>query len=328
LLLQVIERATKAAAAGSGSTTDGGSGSSGCSLISPFKPYCFDPVDLEAVQAVHPMMPPFAIMGSQVLLGPEDSSAPNTAVGAPYRRYLWGMALPLDRDHSDLIILKQLLTGHQNRAVYGLLNDSWKRAHAFFKCYEHLKRIQLEAKIANGQLSASPAAILGAVEGLDVDMSPLVAEVCGSVSSFGEGQQQLQDRLRCEEQHRLASKLQQALSELKEKKKSEVKLWHLRVAVLLAFMFGLLLALAVAGFYMSWGLGGEAGGTCGLGSSSTSSGSTPQGEAVNSSVFAQAPPAGAIAPPVAGHARKECYWKWQPHGQGHEMRRVHVCSPL
>jgi hypothetical protein len=239
------------------------------------------------------------------------------------------MALPLDRDHSDLIILKQLLTGHQNRAVYGLLNDSWKRAHAFFKCYEHLKRVQLEAKIANGQLSASPAAILGAVEGLDVDISPLVAEVCGSVSSFGGGQQQLQDRLRCEEQHRLASKLQQALSELKEKKKSEVKLWHLRVAILLAFMFGVLLALAVAGFYMAWGFGGEAGGTCGLGASGTSSVSAPQGaDVVNGSVFAQAPRPGAAAPPAAGPARKECYWKWQPQGPGHEMRRVHVCSPL
>jgi hypothetical protein len=156
-------------------------------------------------------MPPFAVMGSQMILGPGDShvgpdchaAGPGTGgstaagsgtgsttagaaagsttagpVGVPCRRYLWGDALPLNRDHSDLIILKSLLSGHQNRAVYGLLNDSWKRAHTFYRCWQHLKRVQLEAQVASGQLASSPAAILGAVEGLEVNMEPLVTQVC------------------------------------------------------------------------------------------------------------------------------------------------------
>jgi hypothetical protein len=33
----------------------------------------------------------------------------------------WGTAVPLQRQHSDLIILKQLLCGHRNFAVHDLL---------------------------------------------------------------------------------------------------------------------------------------------------------------------------------------------------------------
>jgi septin family protein len=143
-------------------------------------------------------------MGSQVVLGPDEAS--QGTPGAPCRRYLWGTALPLDRAHSDLIVLKQLLTGHQNRAVYSLLQDSWGRAHAFHKRYEEQKREQLKAKLADGQLSGDVDAILAAVHGLDVDMSPLVDEVCGSVS-------------RCEEQHRqrqAQEELRQAQEELQQ----------------------------------------------------------------------------------------------------------------
>lgn len=164
-------------------------------LVSSFKPYSFDQSDLEAVHASGDGRQPFAVMGSQVVLGPDEAS--QGTPGAPCRRYLWGTALPLDRAHSDLIVLKQLLTGHQNRAVYSLLQDSWGRAHAFHKRYEEQKRAQLKAKLADDQLSGDVDAILAAVHGLDVDMSPLVDEVCGSVSRGGE--QQRQDRLRCEE---------------------------------------------------------------------------------------------------------------------------------
>lgn len=341
---QVIERASAQAAAvgadapntassttsGDSSSSSSCSGSKAHSLVSPFKPYTFDPSDLDAVQAVNPLMPPFAVMGSQVLLGPEDSTL--GPVGAPYRRYLWGLALPLDREHSDLIILKQLLTGHQNRAVYGLLNESWKRSHAFFKCYEHLKRVQLEAKFAAGSLAASPAAILGAVEGLDVDMSPLIADVCGRVSSFGGGQQQLQDRLRCEEQHRLEHKLQQALKELQEKSKSEVKLWQLKAAVVLAFLFGVLLALAVAGVYMGWGFGGSAEGMCMLGGRNSAA-SNGMGDSFGSTVnnsgagneHMRSP---AAAPTAAGpHPPQDCYWK-RVYRPGNVVERVRFCTPI
>lgn len=146
-------------------------------------------------------------MGSQVVLGPEDGDL--AAAGSPCRKYLWGTALPLDRDHSDLILLKQLLTGHQNLAVYSLLDDSWQRAHNFYNCYQQLKQDQLEREFADGRLASSPAAVLRAAQRLDVDMTPLVDEVCSSMCVFGGGQQ-LQDKLRCEEQHRQEHQLRQA----------------------------------------------------------------------------------------------------------------------
>lgn len=245
--MQVIERATSHAAkpadAASSTTSSSGGGTKSanitCSLITPFKPFCFDPIDLDAVQARGPLMPPFAVMGSQSVLGPEEST--RGPVGAPYRRYLWGIALPLDRDHSDLIIRKQLLTGHQNRAVYGLLNDSWARAHAFYKSYEQLKTVQLEAKLAKSWLSFSGGsrsvhAIVAAVQGLDVDMGPLVQEVCGSISCFGGNRQQLQDRLRCEEQQRLEHRLRWAQEELQLMRSMYTNIFCLLV-------FGLVVAL-------------------------------------------------------------------------------------
>jgi len=147
-------------------------------------------------------------MGSQVVLGPEDGDL--AAAGSPCRKYLWGTALPLDRDHSDLILLKQLLTGHQNLAVYSLLDDSWQRAHNFYNCYQQLKQDQLEREFADGHLASSPAAVLRAAQRLDVDMTPLVDEVCSSMCVFGGGQDKLQDNLRCEEQHRQEHQLRQA----------------------------------------------------------------------------------------------------------------------
>jgi septin family protein len=58
----------------------------------------------------------------QDLMGLEDvTAADGGQVGQPFRRYRWGSAFPLNRDHSDLIILKQLLFGHRNFAVHDLL---------------------------------------------------------------------------------------------------------------------------------------------------------------------------------------------------------------
>lgn len=327
-LVQAIERATsQAASADTGSTPTDIPPCPTRSLITPFKSFCFDPSDLEAVQARGPLMPPFAVMGSQSVLGPEEST--QGPVGAPYRRYLWGIALPLDRDHSDLIILKQLLTGHQNRAVYGLLNDSWARAHAFYKRYEQLKRVQLEAKVADGQLGGSVDAILSAVEGLDVDMSPLVAEVCGSISSFGGGEQQLQDRLRCEEQQRLEVRLRQAQGELLSIRKSSVSPLKFRVvialAVVLAFLLGALVAYGVGYVYFGWRVGGEAEGAC----AAPGGGGAFGGAAVNAT-FA---PVGAehpqpMPPPSTVHraVRQDCHWKTvRHHGV---LDRVRVCNQI
>jgi septin family protein len=192
--------------------------------VASFKPYSFDPSDLEKVQA-SPLMQPFPVMGSQAVLGPEEASCSHGPVEAPYRHYLWGTAQPENREHSDLIILKQLLTGHQNKAVYSLLKDSWAKARTFYKDYDALKKAQLKVKLAAGQLSGDFDAMLSALEGLDVDMSPLVAKVCGAISSSGEGGQQLQEempqllrqlqeRLRSEAQLRQQERLQQVQEEL------------------------------------------------------------------------------------------------------------------
>lgn len=67
---QVIERASNqaaaAAAGGSGAAPASPLSSSAPGLTSTFSTYSFSPDDLAAVQAVDPLMPPFAIMGSQV----------------------------------------------------------------------------------------------------------------------------------------------------------------------------------------------------------------------------------------------------------------------
>jgi hypothetical protein len=173
----------------------------------------------------------------------------------------------MDRDHSDVIILKSLLFGHQNEALSQLFDDSWVRAHAFYKSYEQLKRAQLEAKVAAGQMSGSVGAILNAMEGLDVDMSPLLAEVCSSVSNFGGGEQlQLQDRLRCEEQHRLEHRLRQAQGELKQTRQSSISIQKFRlvvaVAVMLAFVVGAGVAFGVVTVFFGLGVGGEIQGAC------------------------------------------------------------------
>lgn len=93
------------------------------------------------VNASTAQLPPFAIVASKTLMTPEDAklaAAEGGQVGMPFRRYRWGTAYPLSREHSDMIILKQLLFGHRNYAVHDLLADSWRRAHIFAREYEQL----------------------------------------------------------------------------------------------------------------------------------------------------------------------------------------------
>lgn len=118
--------------------------------------YAFRTSDLDLVNASPEQLPPFAIIASKDVVTPEDekwTAADGAQVGQPIRRYRWGTAFPLNRDHSDLIILKQLLFGHRNFAVHDLLQDSWRRAHIFAQEYEALLAEQQQERIsARGSL--------------------------------------------------------------------------------------------------------------------------------------------------------------------------------
>ncbi|KAF6261998.1 Septin-domain-containing protein [Scenedesmus sp. NREL 46B-D3] len=138
-------------------------------------------------------LPPFAIVSSKDLLTADEAGQPGMEggeVGQPFRRYRWGTAFPLKREHSDLIILKQLLCGHRNFAVHDLLQDSWRRAHAFSGQYESLLR-------RCGRFDGIGLAPGQQLAGLS--LQPLVDEVCCSTCG---GTTELQDKLRSEEAKR------------------------------------------------------------------------------------------------------------------------------
>jgi hypothetical protein len=103
----------------------------------PVSIYTFRDSELTKL-GVEKIMPPFAVVCSNVF---DDKEV-------PVRRYLWGTCLPLDRDHSDLIILKQLLFGHKTTGLYDLLDDSWKRAIDFKREYADSGR-RLDVMVKN-----------------------------------------------------------------------------------------------------------------------------------------------------------------------------------
>lgn len=111
-------------------------------------------------------------------------------------RYRWGTAFPLNRDHSDLIILKQLLFGHRNFAVHDLLQDSWRRAHAFaqqyqgllIKHHQHGPGKQLHTG-SHGSSSSMPSWLAAQQFGVAsreeqeaISLQPLVEELCSSTT--------------------------------------------------------------------------------------------------------------------------------------------------
>lgn len=176
--------------------------------------YTFSTAALEAIDADVSVLPPFAVVGSPDLL---PGNAPETegmccpqghttmmprelwpCAGEPYRRYPWGTAFPLNRSHSDLIILKQLLTGHCNTAIYDLLDDSWKRACSFAEKYRKLLLTRVNDSVRD--LLTTPGLL-----------DPLVDEVCGQGK-----QTPLEDRLRDEEQKKLQLELERAATRLRE----------------------------------------------------------------------------------------------------------------
>jgi septin family protein len=56
-------------------------------------------------------------------LNPEDVGG---EAKQPVRTYHWGACYPLNRGHSDLILLKRLLLGDQVESLYAMLDDSYK----------------------------------------------------------------------------------------------------------------------------------------------------------------------------------------------------------
>ncbi|KAF6251737.1 Septin-domain-containing protein [Scenedesmus sp. NREL 46B-D3] len=62
----------------------------------------------------------------------------------PVRYYRWGACYPLNRGHSDLIVLKRLLLGDRVESLYAMLDDSYARYTAFCSAFEDSgKQLQL-----------------------------------------------------------------------------------------------------------------------------------------------------------------------------------------
>lgn len=61
-------------------------------------------------------------------------------VEQPVREYKWGAAYALNREHSDLIILKRLLLGDRVDSLYAMLDESYAKYVAFCDQYEDAGR--------------------------------------------------------------------------------------------------------------------------------------------------------------------------------------------
>lgn len=62
----------------------------------------------------------------------------------PVRQYKWGSVYPLNRGHSDLIVLKRLLLGDKVESLYSMLDDSYSRYVQFCSNFEENdKQVQL-----------------------------------------------------------------------------------------------------------------------------------------------------------------------------------------
>jgi hypothetical protein len=62
----------------------------------------------------------------------------------PVRHYRWGACYPLNRGHSDLIVLKRLLLGDRVESLYAMLDDSYARYMTFCNAFEEAgKQLQM-----------------------------------------------------------------------------------------------------------------------------------------------------------------------------------------
>lgn len=82
-----------------------------------------------------------------------------TEVEQPVREYKWGSAYALNREHSDLIMLKRLLLGDRVDSLYAMLDESYLKYVAFCEQYEEAGK-QLPLVV---QVSMAAAALHGGV---------------------------------------------------------------------------------------------------------------------------------------------------------------------
>lgn len=48
------------------------------------------------------------------------------SIAQPVRKYKWGTAYALNRDHSDLLVLKRLMMGDRVDSLYSMLDESYR----------------------------------------------------------------------------------------------------------------------------------------------------------------------------------------------------------
>lgn len=76
---------------------------------------------------------PLAVVASRDIESCPPQSLINLGVDAlvnptqPVRSYKWGTCYPLNREHSDLILIKRLLLGDGNESLYTMLDDAYTR---------------------------------------------------------------------------------------------------------------------------------------------------------------------------------------------------------
>uniref|UniRef100_A0A383VIX7 Septin-type G domain-containing protein n=2 Tax=Tetradesmus obliquus TaxID=3088 RepID=A0A383VIX7_TETOB len=108
-----------------------------------FNKFAFDECVMSALGLKDDMMP-LAIITSNKHEPVEDASllsqlglhANSEKVEQPVRQYKWGQAYALNREHSDLIVLKRLLLGDRVDSLYAMLDQSYKRYVEFCEQYE------------------------------------------------------------------------------------------------------------------------------------------------------------------------------------------------
>ncbi|KAF6263399.1 Septin-domain-containing protein [Scenedesmus sp. NREL 46B-D3] len=113
-----------------------------------FNRFAFDEGVMNALGLKDDMLP-LAIITSNKHELVEDASLlsqlglqtnPDKQVEQPVRLYKWGQAYALNREHSDLIVLKRLLLGDRVESLYAMLDESYKRYVAFCEQYEEAGR--------------------------------------------------------------------------------------------------------------------------------------------------------------------------------------------
>lgn len=88
-----------------------------------------------------------------------------TEVEQPVRAYKWGAAYALNREHSDLIVLKRLLLGDRVESLYAMLDESYAKYVAFCEQYEESgKQLPLMVQVSRSEGLDLDHLIMGAAE--------------------------------------------------------------------------------------------------------------------------------------------------------------------